>query len=330
VVRNPTLGATPYLARLMVRKVFGLSAASTESAVSPLSLASRLPERRIEVRAGKFGIADFFDTNSVLSDSHRQFTNWTVDNNGGYDYAADTRGYTYGPFAEVDTPGWSVRAAEALMPTVANGITLDMNLRRAHAENVELELRLASRAVLRLLGYQNHANMGSYTEAIDAFLAGRDRTPDIERHRTQGTIKYGVGLNFEQSIGRDVRVGTRAGWNEGQHESFAYTEVNGTLSAGVDIAGTRWRRAADRAGVALVSNGISEDHREYLRLGGSGFLLGDGTLRYGRETIVETYYTAELRRGVSVSGGVQHVQNPGYNRDRGPVTVSMARLHIDF
>src|SRR2546428_1110994 len=60
VVRNPTLGAAPYLARLMVRKIFGLSAASTESGVSPLSLAPRLPERRVEVRAGKFGIADFF------------------------------------------------------------------------------------------------------------------------------------------------------------------------------------------------------------------------------------------------------------------------------
>ncbi len=173
VVRNPTLGASPYLARLMVRKVFGLSAVSAESGVSPLSLASRLPERRIELRAGKFGLVDFFDTNSVLSDSHKQFTNWTVDNNGGYDYAADTRGYTYAVMAEFDTPRWSLRAAEALMPTVANGLTLDTNIRRAHAEDVELEVRLASRSVVRLLGYTNHANMGTYTEANDAFRAGR-------------------------------------------------------------------------------------------------------------------------------------------------------------
>ena len=135
----------------MVRKIFGLSAASTESGISPLSLAPHLPERRVELRAGKFGIVDFFDTNSVLSDSHRQFTNWTVDNNGGYDYAADTRGYTYTVLAELDTPRWSVRAAEALMPTVANGITFDTNIRRAHAENVELELRLASQSVVRVL-----------------------------------------------------------------------------------------------------------------------------------------------------------------------------------
>jgi high affinity Mn2+ porin len=330
VVRNPTLGAAPYLARLMVRKIFALSPVRTAAAVSPLSLTPSVPVRRIEIRAGKFGIADFFDANSVLSDSHRQFTNWTVDNNGGYDYAADTRGYTYGVLAEFDSPRWSIRAAEALMPTVANGITLDTNLRRAHAENVESEIRFPRGAVLRTLAYENHANMGSYAEAIDAFTTGRDPRPDIEQHRLQGTMKYGAGLNGEQPIGTYMRVGARAGWNEGAHESFAYTEVNNTVSAGLDVAGTRWRRAADHLGVAFVSNGLSREHREYLRLGGSGFLLGDGTLRYRRETIVESYYTAGVWRGVSLSGGVQYVQNPGYNRDRGPVTVATARLHLDF
>jgi len=36
---------------------------------------------------------DFFDMNDVGTDSHSQFLNWTVDNNGAYEYAADTRGY---------------------------------------------------------------------------------------------------------------------------------------------------------------------------------------------------------------------------------------------
>src|SRR5262245_51694242 len=207
VVRNPTLGASPYLARLMVRRVIALSAEHTDGAVSPLSLEARLPARRLEIRAGKLGMADFFDTNSVLSDSHRQFTNWTVDNSGAYDYAADTRGYTFAVLAELDTPRWSLRVAEALMPTVANGITLDTNVRRARGENAELELRLPRASVLRLLAYENHANMGSYSEANAAFLAGRDARPDIEAHRAQGRTKYGFGANFEQSITADVRIG---------------------------------------------------------------------------------------------------------------------------
>ena len=102
------------------------------------------------------------------------------------------------------------------------------------------------------------------------------------------------------------------------------------MSGGVDVGGDGWRRSADKFGIAVVSNGLSEAHREYLRLGGLGFLLGDGTLTYGRETIVETYYTAHLWRGLSVSGGLQYLVHPGYNRDRGPVTVVAARLHFDL
>ncbi|HZR25139.1 MAG TPA: carbohydrate porin [Vicinamibacterales bacterium] len=330
VVRNPTLGATPYLARAIVRKIIALSADDSKAAATPLSLAPTLPTRRIDIRAGKLSIADFFDVNSVGSDSHLQFTNWTVDNNGAYDYAADTRGYTYGVIVEYDTPRWSIRGAEALMPTVANGLELDWNVGRARGENVELELRPRRSLTLRLLGYDNHANMGSYSEAIAAYAAGRDRTPDIIAHRTDGCVKVGFGANVEYAPDAGVRLFARAGWNSGDSESFAYTEVNDTLAAGGDVAGSPWHRKDDRAGIAIVSNGLSDAHREYLRLGGSGFLLGDGTLSYGRESIVETYYTAHLWRGVSASAGAQFIVHPGYNRDRGPAFVQMARLHLEL
>jgi hypothetical protein len=330
VVRNPTLGSRPYLARLMVRKVIALSSEQVDVMPTPLALAPHLPARRLEIRAGKLGIVDFFDVNAVGNDSHLQFTNWAVDNNGAYDYAADTRGYTYGLMVEYDTSSWSVRGAEALMPTVANGIVLDWHIARARGENLEVELRPTSALVLRLLGYANHADMGRYTEAIQAFRNGTDATPNIETHRQQGRIKYGLGANVEYTTPIGVRLFGRTGWNSGDTESFAYTEVNDSTLIGADVAGARWRRPADRVGVALVSNGLSEPHRQYLQLGGLGFVLGDGHLRYGRETIVENYYTARIWRGVSASAGVQFIANPGYNRDRGPVVVQMARMHLEF
>jgi high affinity Mn2+ porin len=330
VVRNPSLGNSPYVARAMVRKVIALSPQQVDVATSPLSLAPRLPARRVEIRAGKLGLVDFFDVNASGGDSHLQFTNWTIDNNGAYDYAADTRGYTYGVIAELDTPRWSVRGAEALMPTVANGIVLDWHVAQSRGENLELELRPTARVTVRLLGYANHANMGSYTEANQAFLSGTDATPDIEAHRRQGRTKHGVGANLEYAPLTGVRTFARAGWNSGDTESFAYTEVNDTVSAGADLAGDRWRRPADRVGVAFASNGLSQSHREYLQLGGLGFLLGDGTLRYGRETIIESYYTAHLWRGLSASAGAQFFANPGYNQDRGPLLIGTCRVHIDF
>ena len=330
VVRNPTLGAAPYVARAMIRKVIALGYQQVEVHPTQLALASTLPARRLEVRAGKLGIVDFFDVNGIGSDSHLQFTNWTVANNGAYDYAADTRGYTYGIVVEYDTPRWSIRGAEALMPTVANGIVFDWNITQARGENVEVEWHASTALTLRMLAYDNHANMGSYSEAIAAYETRHDPVPNIETHREQGRIKGGVGANVEYATAAALRLFARAGWNSGDTESFAYTEVNDTVAIGGDISGAGWHRRADRLGIAFVSNGLSEPHREYLRLGGLGFLLGDGTLRYGRETIVESYYTAHIWRGVFGSAGAQLLVNPGYNRDRGPAFVHMARLHLDF
>jgi high affinity Mn2+ porin len=330
VVRNPTLGATPYVARAMVHATIPIGSDVVDTTPNALALAAHLATRRIEIRVGKLGMADFFDVNTAGSDSHLQFTNWTVDNNGAYDYAADTRGYTYAAIVEYDTPRWSLRFGEALMPTVANGISIDWHVSRARAENLELELRPVTGLAVRLLGYTNHANMGSYEEAIQGYLSGRDAVPDIVAHRVQGRVKTGVGVNTEYKFPNLVRVFARTGWNEGHNESFAYTEVNDSVQAGGDLGGALWSRSQDRWGVALVSNGLSPAHREYLALGGQGFLLGDGALRYGREDIVEMYYTAHLWRGVSASGGLQYIDHPGYNRDRGPVLVEMLRLHLDF
>jgi carbohydrate-selective porin OprB len=80
----------------------------------------------------------------------------------------------------------------------------------------------------------------------------------------------------------------------------------------------------------VVSNAIKRDHQEYLRLGGLGFLLGDGNLNYGRENIVEGYYNLHAWRGLFYAVDVQHINNPGYNRDRGPAWVGSVRTHIDF
>ena len=334
VVRNPQLGVTPYIARGIIRQIVALGKEEEEVERGPLSLASHLPVHRLEFRAGKFGMADFFDVNGVGSDSHLQFMNWTVDNAGTYDYAADTRGYTVGVLAEYHDRGWAFRFSEALMPKVANGIDLVWNLRKARAENYELELHpklLSNRASeVRVLSFVNHANMGIYKEAIANYLAGKTPTPEITAHPFRTTIKYGFGINLEQEITRRLRGFARWGWNEGQHESFAYTEVDQTLEIGGDLAGAAWKRTLDKIGLAFTSNGISAYHQKYLALGGRGFLIGDGALNYGRENIVESYYNAHLWRGIFAGVDLQHINNPGYNRDRGPVWVPGLRLHLEF
>ena len=334
VVRNPTLSKAPYIARLMWHQVIPLGERRIPNLRTPLSLFSELPERRLEIRFGKFTLGDFFDLNTYGADSNFQFMNWTVDNNGAYDYAADTRGYTFAAMVEYHERRSAVRFAEALMPKVANGIHLDAELSRARSENVEVELHRTviprREGVLRLLAFVNHANMGSYRQAVDNFLAGLTPVPEITAHPLQTTIKYGFGVNFEQPLNSWLGLFGRWGWNEGRHESYVYTEVDATVEIGLGASGARWGRKYDHLGWAFVSNGISRDHQQYLAHGGLGFVLGDGRLAYGRENIVETYYTLHAWRGVYPAVGFQYVANPGYNRDRGPVVVPTLRLHLEF
>jgi len=334
IVRNPLLSKSPYLGRAMIHKVFALSKDKVETQRNYLSLFEELPRRRLEIRFGKFSMPDFFDLNSVGSDTHFQFINWTTDNNGAYDYAADTRGYTVGLTADYEDRNWGFRFAEALMPKVANGIDLVYRPWQVHAENWEYELRRGfiprKAGVVRLLAYTNYANMGIYRDAIANFEAGLTVIPQITDHPWHITRKYGFGVNFEQNLTRYLTAFARFGWDNGKTESFAYTEVDQTFAEGVGANGAWWHRKQDRAGLAFISNAIKKDHQTYLADGGLGFLLGDGALNYGRENIVESYYTAHVWRGIYVAPGLQHINSPGYNRDRGPVLVPSFRAHVEF
>jgi hypothetical protein len=339
VVRNPTLSTAPYFSRGVIHQTIGLTDEMVDQDRGPLALATSVPVRRFEIRVGKMSLPDVLDVNSVGTDSHLQFTNWTIDNNGAWDYAADTRGYTVGGLLEYDDSIWSARYLFAAMPVVANGLDLDWAFSRAHGQNWEFEVRkglLASvinrkhPGVVRILAYRNNAHMGNYRESVQQFLAGKVPVPDITQSERYGAVKYGFGLNTEQEVTDSLRLFTRVGWNEDQHESFAYTEVGQTFSFGGDYNGHTWSRPNDKAGAAFVSNAIKRDHQNYLHYGGLGFLLGDGNLTYGRENIMEWYYNAHLWRGLYAMVGGSFIVHPGYNRDRGPLYVPAVRAHIDF
>jgi high affinity Mn2+ porin len=335
VVRNPQLSQNPYVARLMFRQIVPLSSKRVQAGRDELHLSTSVAARRLEFRAGKFSIVDFIDLNRWGSDSHLQFLNWTTDNNGAYDYAANTRGYTDGAIIEYYDDWFAARFVEALMPKIANGINLDADVARARAENLEFEAHgslVAHRdGTVRLLGYLNHADMGNYRQAIENFQNGAEESaPDIISTRRQGRHKYGFGLNVEQELSSSVGVFGRYGWSDGRNESFAYTEVDRTVQIGAFSKGDMWHRGNDRAGVTFVTNEIVKAHQQYLALGGLGFLLGDGGLSYGPEKIVEVFYTTHLWRGFFASFDLQHFNNPGYNMARGPAIVPGLRFHTDF
>jgi hypothetical protein len=339
VVRNPNLGTKPYLARYEVHQVVGLTDKLTESSRNSFSLETQLPEVRLEFWVGRMSLPDLIDLNSVGTDSHLQFLNWSIDNTGSWDYAANTRGYTDALVLEYTDHDFTGRYAIAAMPTQANGIDLDYAFHRASGQNWELEMRggpgtqfnqLGRKGAIRLLGFVNHANMGDYRVQNQLFLAGKTAAPDITAHPLQTTAKYGLGGNFDQEVSNNGRIWGQFGWNEGQHESYAYTEIDQTIAIGGDYTLRRYGRPDDKFGITFVTNAIKKDHQWYLQHGGLGFLLGDGKLDYAREDIVEAYYNYHAWKGVYYALDEQFVSHPGYNQDRGPVMVESVRMHVDF
>jgi high affinity Mn2+ porin len=321
--------ATPklYPARMYLRQTWSLGGGTEAVADGANQTAGKVPARRISWTVGKFALSDFFDNNLYSGDPRTQFMNWAIMYNGAWDYAADTRGYTWGSIEEFASPHYSFRLASAMMPTFANGPHFDLRLRDNRSEVVEGERDYSlggKKGALRLLGYANRADAGTYREALHLADGG---TPELGPTRRDGTLKYGFGANLEQALTQDVGVFARYGWNDGKTESFVFTEIDRTIAGGVSAAGRRWRRPADHVGFGAVRNYLSGDHRSFLAAGGTGFLIGDGRLNYAPESIVEGYYGFNVGAGFTTTLDYQHVWNPAYNRDRGPVPVLSLRLH---
>ncbi len=322
----------PYLARLYVSHDFGFGSEKESFESNENQLGGQRPMSRYTITAGRFTLTDFFDNNRYSHDPRTQFTGWAVMYNGAWDYPADVRGYTWGWIHEFHRRNWSVRYASAAMPRVANGLRLDRRLFRNRGDVFEGEYRYAFRkhaGTVRVLHYLNHANAGNYAEALrQAELA--NGTPDVTATRRNGRLKYGFGLNMEQELTKNIGVFARLGWNDGKTESFAFTAIDRLATGGISISGERWRRPFDTVATDVTVSGISHVHALYLARGGHDFLIGDGRLQYGPEYISETYYSARLFAGFFASFDLQHVSNPAYNLERGPVWILSIRLHVEF
>ena len=337
VIRNPQAGKNFYGARYFGRVTVPLGGETEKMESDDHQFVGDLSVNRVSVWFGKFGSNDIFDTNAYANSTRTQFMNWSFINNTAWDYAADTRGYTVGVAMEINTKFWALRLGSFEMPTTANGIDLSGDWTHNRGDNAEFEIRprffksVEGPTKIKFLAFRNISNAGRYSDAIKLAEA-TGTTPDITAVGEPATAKYGFGLNVEQPLADDGDTGlfARLGWNNDTTETYAFTEVGHEFSLGAQISGKNWGRADDRFGIAYGQNFLSNEHREYLELGGAGFQVGDGRLDYGPEMIGETYYSARVLSFVDLSLGYQLIFNPGYNRDRGPVSVISFRVHLFF
>ena len=318
------------LTRAFIRQTINLGGDEETVDDDQLHLAGTQDVSRLTFTLGKISVVDIFDNNTYAGDPRTQFMNWAFVANEAWDYPADSLGYTTGFAAELYRPQWTLRYGFFQVPRSSNGLAQDQRYLAAWGMVTELERRYTIRnhpGVLRFLAYLNQAHMGSYQDAINNFNQGG--SIDITQTRAD-RFKYGFGLNWEQEITENIGVFSRLGWSDGHTEAWAYTDVDRTASLGLSVKGAPWHRPDDTFGLAGVVNAISPVHQQFFADGGTGILGGDGTLNYGWEKALETYYDFKLWKTVHAAFDYQFITDPAFNQDRGPISVFGARLHWEF
>ncbi len=327
---------TPYLRlpRLFYRQIISLG--GTEQVISPdiNQMPGLQSADNITLTAGKFSVVDVFDTNTYAHDPRSDFMNWSIVDSGAYDYSPDAWGYTNGASIEWTQSSWTLRGGVFDLSKYPNTTTLDpdfSNLRQSEwISELEKQYQLWGHSgKIKLLGYYNQGNMGSYEDAV--LLAKQtNSTPNtaLVRHETS---QPGFAINLEQEISSDLGFFSRASMNAGRNETFDFTDINRSLSAGLSLKGDYWGRHDDTFGIAAVANGLSSDARNYFAAGGLGILIGDGQLpHYGYEKIMETYYSLHAIDHLMLAFDYQYIVYPAYNQDRGPVSIFGVRVHAEF
>jgi hypothetical protein len=195
------------------------------------------------------------------------------------------------------------------------------------------------------LAYRNRENIGRFRDAVAAFEADPAKNattctgynygsqnanaPDLCWAR-KPNVKVGIGIFGEQLVANDIDVFSRAMVSDGKSEVDAYTSTDRSATFGVLAKGSLWSRAADLAGIGTNLGWSSRAHSDYLRLGGVDGFIGDGFIRPGIESTLDIFYSVNFRPGLWLTGDYQHVTNPAFNKDRGPVDIFTVRVHGEF
>ncbi|KAB7785501.1 carbohydrate porin [Methylorubrum populi] len=323
--------------RYFVRQTFGLGGETEAVPDGPNSIAGTRDVERITVIAGKFALGDFFDGNVYAHDPRVDFMNWGLWASAAWDFPANLPGFTQGVMVEYNRADFAVRAAYTQVPKEPSSDVLDPRVFERAGAVIEFEERhtlplLDQPGRLRLGLFSNVGNTANFRQVVALTQSGAFADINTAAAATrEPRRKSGAYLNLEQALTADLGLFARASVNDGRNESLSFTDIDGSVSGGLSLKGTAWGRPQDTIGLGAAANRISPSHRAYFANGGLGLLIGDGRLdRYAPERAVEVYYALNLTKAVTMSFDYQHVENPAYNRDRGPADFIGTRLHTDF
>jgi high affinity Mn2+ porin len=191
---------------------------------------------RLVFTVGKYSIVDIFDTNTYAHDPRNDFLNWSIIDQGAFDYAANAWGFTYGGAAEWYQDWWTARAGVFDLSLEPNSAALsDYGFAQGQfvAEQEERHRLRDQPGKLKLLYWLTRGNLGTYLDAI-ALGQATGQTPSTAGVRSFRT-KDGIGLNLEQQLAADLGVFARASLSQGTVEEVDFTDINQSISAGLSL-----------------------------------------------------------------------------------------------
>lgn len=318
--------------RFFLRQTWGMGGEVQAVMPSENQLAGSVDSNHFVLTLGRFSLLDIFGKNRYTFDPSLHFMNWSNTTHAAYDYASDAHGYSWGLVGEWYQDEWALRFGRVAVPSQQAAFSLDSNVLRHYGDQIEVQHShrlLDQEGKVRLLAWRNRALMGGFQLAIQEGAMNK-RTPNIANVRTFDRVKYGFGMDVEQSFGDSLGGYLRYMQSDGRSETLSYLEVDQSISTGVAIKGDLWERSTDTLGIALKKNALSNDRVSYLQAGGVSIFNTQGSFKYRPEWIFETYYNWQFAENTWLTLDYQHVSNPSFNAFRGPVRVYGLRLHFEY
>ena len=328
-----------YSARAFLRQTFNQEGDKVLLENDANQITQTVSSNRVVVTAGQFSTLDIFDDSRYAKDPRVQFMNWGNMTYLAYDYAADARGYSTGLAGEWYLDNWVLRASRMLAPKNPNGRDLNWQIFNTYGDQIEVERQhnigdLPGK--VSVLAYRNRMILARFQDATNYVVANNAQgTQAINNVRNNYQYKTGIGVNGEQALTKDLGIYGRAFTSDGHTETMSFTEADNSVSVGMGLNGTSWKRPSDSIGVSMMQNGLSSYRRGYLQAGGVSYFIGDyaspsQTISYRPERIGEIYYNAMVVKNVLAGVNFQRINNPAYNSARGPVNIMSFRIHAEF
>src|SRR5450830_22122 len=330
-----TAAAKPklYRQRLFLRQTFNQGGGEEKIESSLNQMAGTVDKNRFVLTVGNFSTLDVFDNNTYAKDPRSQFMGAGFMAPLAYDYAADARGFSWGFTGEWYQGDWVYRFGRMTGPKRPNELPMDLRIFKYFGDQIEVEhahTLFGEPGKVRLLVWRDRASIASFQDALNYLNNNPGADPQAIFAVRSDKIKYGYGINVEQAINKDLGFFLRAMQADGKTETLAFVESDASIGTGFSLKGTSWQRPKDTVGLGYLYSTISDDRRRYLEAGGISYFIGDGHLNYRPEQTFEVYYSANVYKDFNITADYQHMQNPAYNADRGPVDFVALRVHVDF